>query len=133
MQLRSMVFAAMACSLAPAVAQELNADQLRHLVSGKTWAIAFYGDLNDKVRTAFWDFAADGKVCARLGNNPPGSRCADTGTWKLQGDALCWELGFLGKTDGFQAVCGRAKPNGDAYQFINAKNGLSLMAFRPHR
>jgi hypothetical protein len=133
MNLRPLVFAAVTASVASAVAQELDAEQLKQLVSGKTLAIAFYGDLNDKLRTAYWDFTSDGKVCARLGNNPRGSRCADTGTWKLQGDALCWELGFLGKTDGFQSVCGRAKPAGDAYQFIDSKSGMSLMAFRPQK
>lgn len=133
MKSRVVLAVALACSVAPAAGQELNAEQLRQLASGRTWAVAFYGDLNDKLRTAYWDFAADGKVCARLGNNPPGSKCADSGTWKMQGDQLCWELGFFGKTDGFHSVCGRAKPAGDAYQFINSRSGLSLMTFRPHK
>ena len=112
---------------------EVNAEQLRALAAGRTWAIAFYGDLTDKTRTAYWDFKPDGAVCARLANNPPGSSCADSGKWRLEGDKLCWELGWLGKTDGFQAVCGRARRSGDAYQFINEKNQGSLMAFRPHK
>jgi hypothetical protein len=111
----------------------LDAVQLKTLVTGRTWAIAFYGDLADRTRTAYWDFHPDGRVCARLANNAPGSRCADTGKWRLEGDKLCWELGWFGKSDGFQAACGRARSKGDAYQFIDVKNDGSLMAFRPHK
>jgi hypothetical protein len=112
---------------------ELPSEQLKPLVSGRTWAIAFYGDLSDKMRTAYWDFQRDGRVCARLANNPPGSKCADTGSWRLDGDTLCWELSWFGKSDGFDKACGRARPSGDNYQFVNVKNGGSLMAFRPQR
>jgi hypothetical protein len=111
----------------------LDAEQLNTLVTGRTWAIAFYGDLTDKTRTAYWDFQRDGHVCARLANNVPGSKCADTGKWRLEGDKLCWEMGWFGKTDGFQAACGRARRAGDAYQFIDVKNDGSLMTFRPHK
>ena len=122
-------------ALLPAAQAEpdLDAGQLKTLVTGRTWAIAFYGDLTDKTRTAYWNFQPDGRVCARLANNPPGSSCADSGKWRLEGDKLCWELGWFGKTDGFQAACGRARRNGDAYQFINVKNDGSLMAFRPQK
>jgi hypothetical protein len=68
---------------------DLTGEELQQIVKGKTWAIAFYGDLSDALRTAYWDFKADGSVCARLANNKPGTRCADTGTWKIQGNMLC--------------------------------------------
>jgi hypothetical protein len=112
---------------------DLDAEQLKALVTGRTWAIAFYGDLTDKTRTSYWDFLPDGRVCARLANNPPGSSCADDGKWRLEENKLCWELGWFGKTDGFQVACGRARRSGDAYQFINVKNDGTLMAFRPQK
>jgi hypothetical protein len=137
MRITSMVHAAclLLCTmpLGAKAEADLDAAQLKTLVSGRTWVIAFYGDLSDKLRTAYWDFQPDGRVCARLANTAPGSNCADTGKWRLEGDKLCWELGWFGKTDGFQAACGRARRQGDAYQFINVKNDGSLMTFRPHK
>ena len=131
MKLLAPLIVAAATSAAGANTPAADAGRLQQMVSGKTWAIAFYGDLGDRIRTAYWDFTADGKVCARLANNPRGTPCADTGTWRIEGDQLCWQLEFLGKTDGFQSTCGRVKAVGDAYQFINPKSDVSLMTFRP--
>ena len=112
---------------------ELDADKLKALLAERTWVVAFYGDLTDKLRIAYWDFNADGTVCVRLASNPPKSPCGDTGKWRLEGNSLCWDLGWFGKQNQFQSVCGRARPHGDAYHFLDRKSQISLMAFRPHK
>ena len=122
-----------ACLSVIAQVADIKSDQLKTLIGGHTIALAFYGDLSDAARTAYWDFKSDGKLCTRLTASPAGTKCADNGTWRMEGEVLCWQLGWLGKTDGFDAACGFARPDGDAYQFINQKSGHSLMKFRPRK
>jgi hypothetical protein len=100
-----------ACTLAiaaPALGQSakaLDAGQLKPLVSGRSWAISFYGNPSEPAVTATWDFRADGTLCGRPAGSKPRDKCADEGKWALKGALLCWDLTWLGGTYGFKSAC----------------------------
>lgn len=87
----------------------LTADQLKNLVSGRTWAIAWQRDITNTSTLTHWDFKADGSVCARFAGGKSTDKCADDGKWKLQGETLCWELQRIGETYGYKSVCVRVR------------------------
>lgn len=110
----------------------LSAEQLKALVSGKTWALTFGGDLKDPSRTAYWDFKPEGSVCGRLHGAKQGSKCADAGTWKLQGDVLCWNFEWIGVNYGYQSTCKRVrKADGKLYELIDPEGKMQAVPFHP--
>ena len=84
-------------------------DELRALVSGRSWALSTYGDPTNPATTMVWDFRSDGTVCARPGASKVGDTCADEGKWSLRGDLLCWNLTWFGASFGFKTACSSAK------------------------
>ena len=115
-------------------AGDLTAEQLRTLVSGKTWALAFGGEqtVTDPGRTAYWDFKADGSVCGRLHGSKAGTKCADNGKWKLQGDTLCWDFQWMGESHEYKSLCVHArKAEGKNYQMIDQNGKLPPVPFYP--
>ena len=101
-------------------ADSLSASQLKLLVNDKTWAITFGGELTDPARTAYWDFKADGSLCGRQHGSKAGTKCADSGQWKLQGDAICWQFQWIGETYGYKSLCARVrKAGGKTYEAID--------------
>jgi hypothetical protein len=88
---------------------EEDADQLKTLVVGRTWAMSFQGDLSKSPTVTYWDFKADGSICARFVGSKPSDKCADDGTWQLKGNVLCWELQRLGETNSYKSACVRAR------------------------
>ena len=96
-------------AVAQTAADHLTADQLKNLVSGRTWAIAWQRDLANPLTVAHWDFKADGSVCARFAGGKAKDKCGDDGKWRLQGEALCWELQRIGETYGYKSVCVRIR------------------------
>ena len=118
---------------AQAHASDLTAEQLKALVSGRTWAIHFGGEqtITDPGRAAYWDFRADGSVCGRLHGSKAGTKCADTGKWKLQGDLLCWDFTWMGESRDYKALCAHAeKAEGKTYHLIE-QNGKLTVPFYP--
>ena len=110
----------------------LSAEQLKALVSGKTWALTFGGDLKDPSRTAYWDFKPDGSVCGRLHGDKQGSKCADTGNWKLQGDVLCWNFEWIGVNYGYKSTCKRVRrADGKFYELIDPEGKMQAVPFYP--
>jgi hypothetical protein len=51
----------------------------------------------------YWDWNADGSVCLRLFE--PSGDCADTGTWTIDGDLICYELEWWGEAYGQRDLC----------------------------
>jgi hypothetical protein len=118
---------------AQTLTSDLTAEQLTTLVSGKTWAISFGGELTitDPARTAYWDFKADGSVCGRLHGSKAKTKCADTGKWKLQGDLLCWDFTWMGESHDYKSLCAHArKAEGKTYLLIE-QNGKFTVPFYP--
>ena len=91
----------------PAGASELSAEELKSVVHGKTWALTYTTDreLKNPTNVAYWDFRANGTVCARFPNAKPKTPCADEGKWRLEGQRLCWDLARIGETYGYKSRC----------------------------
>ena len=58
-----------ALNAAPLAAQPaaIGGDELRTLISGRSWALSTYGDPTNPATTMVWDFRSDGTVCVRPG------------------------------------------------------------------
>jgi hypothetical protein len=104
-------FTALATSVAFAQAPVdfLTADQVKQVVSGRTWVIGWQRDLTNAATVTHWDFKSDGTVCARFIGGKAKDRCADEGKWRLQGETLCWELQRIGETYGYKSACVRIR------------------------
>ena len=124
-----MMFATCYCS---AVAAELAAEELRDLVKGRKWLIAMQGELSHAGHATYWDFNADGSLCARFGGAKPNDRCADEGRWKLDAQTLCWDLKLIGEQYGYKSACVRVNKLGATdYEAHNIKGGFRQFVFRP--
>ena len=117
---------------AQTAADHLTADQLKNLVSGRTWAIAWQRDLTNPSTLTYWDFKADGSVCARFVGGKVKDKCADDGKWRLQGEALCWQLQRIGETYGYKSVCVRIrKVDEERYEAIAQDGKMNPPLFYP--
>lgn len=80
-------------------------NDLSALASGRSWGISYYGDPSNPALTMVWDFRKDGSVCARSPGGKKGDKCMDEGKWNVKGEAVCWELTWIGEAGGFKANC----------------------------
>jgi len=137
--LRALNFAcalALAVGAVPLLAQTATpivGDELRSLVSGRSWALSTYGDPTNPATTMVWDFRKDGTVCARSGASKVGDKCADEGRWVLRGNLFCWDLTWLGGSVGFKSACCTVKRIGpDRVQLHSEKSpDLTFMVAKP--
>lgn len=75
-----------------AAVEKLSGDNVAALLKDKAWEMTF------SEAATVWDWKNGGVVCARLiGNADRESKCADEGTWRLEGDKLCWKLTWLSR------------------------------------
>lgn len=82
-------------AVTPIVAQTLNADGVKKLQVGKTWAQKGLGDIFSET---YWEWKADGSICVRL-TEKTGS-CDYSGSWKADDDRICYKLDkFDGEAD----------------------------------
>jgi len=79
-----------------AAAEELNGSAVQDLALQGTWAAEEDG-------YGYWSWNEDGSVCVRL--HDPSGDCADTGTWGIDGDSICYELEWWGEAYGQRAAC----------------------------
>lgn len=100
------------------------------LVANRTWNInwsACMGGSNG-CRT-YWDFADDGTMCARGIDATRKDKCADEGNWRIEENALCWELSWLGGGEGYKSTCILIKDSATgAFETTRAK-GIGLPFF----
>ena len=80
-------------------------NDLSALASGRSWGISYYGNLSNPALTMVWDFRKDGSVCARAPSGKKGDKCMDEGKWNVKGEAICWELTWMGEPARFKANC----------------------------
>jgi len=80
----------------PAVAQAIKGTAIQKLALQGTWAA-------EDAEFGYWSWGADNTVCFRL-NNQTGD-CADTGTWRINDDVMCYELTWWGKSIGIRTNC----------------------------
>ena len=93
----SILFLSIGLSAGPVAAtQELDGNALEDLALQGTWA-----SVEDD--WGYWSWNEDGSVCLRL-HDPVGD-CADTGTWAIEGDFICYEFEWWGGSYGHRAGC----------------------------
>ena len=107
---------------APAAADTLDAKTLSGLVSGHTWK---------QVNTVsggylYWAWNTDGAVCLRQAAT---GSCMDTGRWKLDGDSVCHELSWWGKSSGSNVRCYRVAGKGDGHYEMIPVDGVKTFEF----
>ena len=79
----------------PALAQSLDGAAIRALALQGTWAAK-----ND---WGYWSWSADNTVCLRVFG--PEGDCADTGTWHIDGNVMCYELTWWGASYDVRKNC----------------------------
>lgn len=77
-------------------AQALPGTDVRALALQGTWSANASG-------FGYWTWSDDQTVCLRLFD--PGADCSDTGTWKIEADAICYELEWWGEGEGQRSLC----------------------------
>ena len=119
----ALVLAIAAFSLySPVAAGTLDAKTLSGLVSGHTW------QQKDTVGGGYlyWEWNSDGSVCLR--QEKTGS-CMDTGRWKLDGDSVCYELSWWGKSGGYNARCNRVAGKDAGHYEMVPVDGVTTFPF----
>jgi len=87
----------------PAGADALDGNAVRDIALQGTWAA--------ENNWGYWTWSGDGAVCVRV--LEPEGDCADTGTWTVSGEALCYEFTWFGEGDGVRKNCFTVHPLGD--------------------
>ena len=105
-------------------------DVVAGLVANRTWHINWAACMggSDGCRT-YWDFADDGTMCARGIDATRKDKCADEGNWRIEDDALCWELSWMGGGEGYKSTCILIKENGTGAFETTRARGLGLPFF----
>ena len=76
--------------------QALNGTAVQKLALQGTW-------LADRMGRHYWSWGADNTVCLRYFNET--GDCADTGTWTINGDVMCYELTWWGESYDVRTNC----------------------------
>ena len=58
-----------------------------------------------------WSWNKDKTVCLRIGDTE--GKCADTGTWAVNDNVICYELTWWGKSTGNRNVCFTVQAHND--------------------
>jgi len=111
------------CTGIQAAAATLDAEAAKSLISGRMWQ----QPQPHGTGQLYWSWNADGSVCLRTDGKT--SKCADTGTWKLGGDRLCYKLTWYGKASGRQSACFRISDKQKGLYEALQDNGLTLFEF----
>jgi hypothetical protein len=106
---------------APAAADTLDAKTLSGLVSGHTWQ-----ERSISGTDLYWAWDSDGSVCLREEKTGP---CMDTGRWKLDGDSVCYDLSWWGKSGGYNARCFRIADKGGGHYEMIPVSGVTTFEF----
>ena len=105
-------------------------DVIAGLVANRTWHINWSACMggSDGCRT-YWDFADDGTMCARGIDATRKDKCADEGNWRIEDNALCWELSWMGGGEGYKSTCILIKDNQTGAFETTRARGLGLPFF----
>lgn len=111
------------CAGLQAAEATLNAKAARSMISNRTWQQPQAHGSGQ----IYWSWKSDGSVCLRTEDK--NSKCADTGHWKLDGERLCYELTWWGKSAGRNSACFRISDQGKGRYEAIQDNGLTLFNF----
>lgn len=101
----------------------LDAKAAKSLVSGRMWQAPIIGGPGHY----YWSWKADGSVCLR--QNQTTGKCLDTGTWKLKGNRLCYELTWYGEGLGLKSRCLRIVDEGTGLYGELEESGVATLKF----
>ncbi len=79
-----------------AAAETLDSAALEKLALQGTWA-------SENRARGNWSWNKDKTVCLRIGDTE--GNCADTGTWVINNNVICYELTWWGETMGNRKAC----------------------------
>ena len=88
----------------PAEAQELDSAAIQNLALQGTWVA-------ENPEWGNWSWNKDETVCLRVGDTE--GKCADTGTWVINDNVICYELTWWGEAVGDRKNCFTARALGD--------------------
>lgn len=106
-----------------ATAEPLGAEKSKNLVSGHTWI----RKPTNAVAVSYWSWNSDGTVCLRLFDKQ--GKCDDTGRWKMDGERVCYELGWWGGTWGIKSACFRVAELGKGQYAALEESGIVQFEF----
>ena len=118
----ALIAAAIFLPCSPASAEALDAAAVGKLVSGSTWQQKGWSGPT----YIYWTWNPDGSVCLR--DEKAGS-CIDTGRWRLDGNSVCYELTWWGKSYGMSARCFRVAAKGDGRYDMLLVDGVTPIEF----
>lgn len=108
----------------PAGAADLGSDAVRKLVSGMMWSTEKM--LNSNQLRSF-DWKKDGTLCLRLGGTS--GKCDDSGTWKIVGQRVCYELTWWMKSNDMMSACLGVADLGNGRYEAKLVSGTPFMQF----
>ena len=108
----------------PSGAADLGSDAVKNLVGGKMWTTEKMLNSN-QLRSFEWK--KDGTVCLRLGSTS--GKCDDSGTWRIDGDRVCWEFTWWMKSQDMASACLGVAELGKGRYEAKMASGLRLMDF----
>jgi hypothetical protein len=108
----------------PAGAADLGSDQVRNLANGAMWSTK--NMLNSNQLRSF-DWKKDGTLCLRLGGTD--GKCDDQGTWKVEGQRMCYELTWWMKSQGMTSACFGVSDLGNGSYEATLPSGTRFMQF----
>ena len=124
------LFVLAAFPLLSSAAEPMRADALKTMLSDKKWEMKWAACMGAPPCRAYWDWKADGSVCARVIDAKMDERCADDGRWRLKGNSLCWELTWYGTGGGFKKACVKVEPSGPGHYTAIRVGGFGTPYFR---
>ena len=108
----------------PAGASELGSDAVRNLVGGTTWSTE---SLLNSTQLRSFDWKKDGTLCVRFGGTS--GKCDDSGTWKVVGERVCYELTWWLKSYDMTSSCLGVSDLGNGRYEAKLANGTPFMQF----
>jgi len=101
----------------PASAQALDGNAIQNLALQGTWAA--------EKDWGYWSWSEDKTVCFRkIGAD---GDCADTGTWAVDGDVMCYELTWFGESYGVRKNCFTVQKLGDG-RYETLYHGVAMVS-----
>jgi hypothetical protein len=108
----------------PAAAADLAPDAVRKLVSGMMWTTE---KMLNSTQLRSFDWKRDGTLCLRLGSTS--GKCDDNGTWKIDGQRVCYQLTWWMKSYDLASACLNVADLGNGRYEAKIPSGSTFMEF----
>ena len=75
----------------------------------------------------YWSWKGDGTACLRT--DEPKGKCADTGTWKMDAERVCYNLTWWGESTKLKSACFRIADKGKGKYAMVMEGGITSYEF----